>query len=145
MNKERFTVHIFDTLTGTIQDIEVTEEVYRVYRRTIWEIKNRDRSFRKHEILFSSLIGGADNGYEAFHEFVSDSDNPKLIVLDQLTLEQLATALGKLTPDEFDLIRAIFVSRKSEQTYADELGVYQNAVHKRKKRILKKLKTILTK
>lgn len=48
-----------------------------------------------------------------------------------------------LAPEEQALIRALFFEEKTERQYAEELGVYRNAVHVRKTRILKKLKKLL--
>ena len=48
-----------------------------------------------------------------------------------------------MTPEEQALIQALFFEEKTERQYADELGVYRNAVHVRKMKVLKKLKKIL--
>ena len=41
------------------------------------------------------------------------------------------------------LIQALFCEEKTERQYADELGVYRNAIHVRKMKALKKLKSLL--
>ena len=41
------------------------------------------------------------------------------------------------------LLQALFFEEKTERQYADELGVYRNAVHARKKKALKKRKSLL--
>ena len=64
-------------------------------------------------------------------------------VLRKLAEDELHRALGKLTDEEYALICALFFEGKSIRAYAQELGVYPNAVHKRMKRILKKLKAFL--
>lgn len=53
------------------------------------------------------------------------------------------TVLSLLTPEERTLIQALFFEEKTERQYADELGVFRNAVHVRKMKVLKKLKKIL--
>ena len=40
------------------------------------------------------------------------------------------------------LLQALFFEEKTERQYADELGVYRNAVHARKMKVLKKLKAM---
>ena len=45
--------------------------------------------------------------------------------------------------DEQYLIRQLFFEERTERDLAEELKIYHNAVHKRKNRILKKLKNIL--
>ena len=46
----------------------------------------------------------------------------------------------QLTKEERDFICALFFDEKTESDVAKALGVSQQAVHKRKNRILKKLK-----
>ena len=41
------------------------------------------------------------------------------------------------------LIQALFFEEKMERQYADELGVFRNAVHVRKMKVLKKLRSLL--
>lgn len=60
-----------------------------------------------------------------------------------MQLEQLYKALSLLSEDEQYLIRQLFFEERTERDLAEELKIYHNAVHKRKNRILKKLKNIL--
>lgn len=64
-------------------------------------------------------------------------------MLHKLEVDKLHTALAMLTPEEQALIQALFFEEKTERQYAEELGVYRNAIHVRKTRILKKLKKFL--
>ena len=64
-------------------------------------------------------------------------------VLHKLEGDKLHTALAMLTSEEQALIQALFFEEKTERQYAEELGVYQNAIHVRKTKILKKLKKLL--
>ena len=64
-------------------------------------------------------------------------------VLRKLEVDKLHTALAMLTPEEQALIQALFFEEKTERQYAEELGVYRNAIHVRKTKILKKLKKLL--
>ena len=45
-----------------------------------------------------------------------------------------------LTDDERELIEALFYYSLTEREYAAQKNVYHNAIHKKKMRILKKLK-----
>lgn len=64
-------------------------------------------------------------------------------VVHKLEVDKLHTALAMLAPEEQALIQALFFEEKTERQYAEELGVYRNAIHVRKTRILKKLKKLL--
>lgn len=66
---------VFNTLTNELQEVYVTPEVAQTFKRTGWNIKDDDKSFFKHEIQMSALVGGQENAYENFREFVSDTNN----------------------------------------------------------------------
>ena len=57
--------------------------------------------------------------------------------------KSLYEALDRLSGEDLYLIVQLFFKGRSEQALAKELHVYQNAVHKRKKRILRDLKKAL--
>lgn len=64
-------------------------------------------------------------------------------MLRKLTVDKLHTALLQLTKEERALIYALFYEEKTEREYAEQLGLYRNAVHVRKIKTLKKLKELL--
>ncbi len=57
----------------------------------------------------------------------------------------LRKALKELTETERELIEALYYCGMTERQYAQQHGVLHNAVHKRKMRILGKLKKIIEK
>ena len=62
---------------------------------------------------------------------------------DKLLLDMLMSALDELTAEERGLIDALFYEDRSEQAAADALNISQQAVNKRKRRILAKLRDII--
>ena len=72
----------------------------------------------------------------------SDSDISKEVE-HHLMLEKLLNVFQRLTSDEQALVKAIYFDGLSEREYAAQLGVYPNAVHKRKVRVLDKLKMLM--
>jgi RNA polymerase sigma factor (sigma-70 family) len=140
---------------GTEQ-IPVTEEVYRAYKRPLWaEHKRKERAARCRDggsrctkdcsVCPRSRDGGvlsldkfSDDGYDA-----ADPCDIAELVADSLLLEQLAAALDELAPDERSLIDALFYHERSERDYAAEIGVSHQAAGKRKQRIIKKLRAAL--
>lgn len=57
--------------------------------------------------------------------------------------EQLHRYIDMLTPQEKELVQAIYFQGLTERDFAEIEGVTQNAIHKRKTRILAKLKKFL--
>lgn len=72
----KFTLIVFNTCTREYEEVMVTEEVYRTYCRTRWNIKDNDQSFFDHEIQTSGMIGSQDGAYENFREFI-DAITPR--------------------------------------------------------------------
>jgi len=62
MNK--YIISVRNTANGKYENVEVTEEVYRAYMRTGWNIKDNDESFFKHQTQFSALLGNIDDAVE---------------------------------------------------------------------------------
>ena len=134
----KFTLIVFNTCTREYEEVMVTEEVYRTYCRTRWNIKDNDQSFFDHEIQTSGMIGSQDGAYENFREFI-DAIN----TLEQMKKEALYQAISALPAADQALVQGLFFKGQSELDYAREIGVSQPAVHKRKVRILKSLKKLL--
>ena len=140
---QTYTLSVYNTLTGKIEEVEVPEPVYHICRRTGWNIDDNNESFYAHEIQMSGLIGGEDGAYENFREFINTENTPDSVVPEQLQTEELRRIIAQLSESDRRLIRAIYYDGLTEREYADRLGVYRNAVHKRKIRILTKIKKIL--
>lgn len=66
-------------------------------------------------------------------------------VIQKIQCEMLHKALSFLSEEEEKLIRLLFFEERTEREVAEAMGIYRNAVHKQKKRILHKLKNILKK
>ena len=140
---EKYEVSVFNTITKQYEMVEVSKEVYEVYKRTEWREEKADATCAIRQIPISSLIGG-EFGLENFHEYVEMCED---IQNQEEELEDLkarvASAMEKLDQDEKELIQALFFDELSEKEYAALLNISQPAVHKRKVKILAKLKGIL--
>lgn len=140
---EKIKVLVFNTFTNELEDVYVNPEVAQTYKRTGWNIKDNDRSFFKHEIQMSSLIGGQDNAYENFREFVNDSDNMQENIERKILVDKLHKALKELDETDCRIICLIFYEGLSERECAEKIGVLQPVLHRKKHKILNKLKKIL--
>jgi len=78
--------------------------------------------------------------------FIADSKvNVEEEVVHKIMLDKLKSALNKLSAEELLLIDMLYTQLKSEREIASELDVSQNAVNKRKKKLLGQLKKLLEK
>jgi len=119
------------------EQVLVSEEVYRAYKRPAWAERKRREVRAEREL---SLERFAADGFDM------PSDDPLVedVVADKLSLDMLVSALDELTADERGLIDALFFEDKSEREVAAEIGLSKTGVHKQKTRILEKLKKLLS-
>ena len=78
-------------------------------------------------------------------QFAGEAESVEETVLRRLRYEQLHKAISLLSDDERELVDRLFFQGQTEREAAAEMGIYRNAVHKRKNRILEKLKNFLEK
>ena len=135
---------VYNTVTHRNEEVEVTREVYHAYRRTEWGIENNDASFFAHEIQMSGLIGGEDGAYENFKEFIDTENIPDNTVLKIMEIEALQKALSVLSDADNKLVQALFYDGLTEQEYAAQVGISQQMINRKKQRILKLLKKLLS-
>ena len=140
---KNYTLNLYNPASGEYEDVEVTEAVYNAYRRSGWNMDKNDAKHSANSTPFSALIGGDDGAYENFSEFVSEADNPLVIVADKLCRQTLRCALHTLSDEEYHLISAIYISGKTEREYSEETGIPQKTINDRKRRILEKIKKFM--
>ena len=136
------------------QYVEVTNEVYMAYTQGDRKMRYFENDLKTERFVLGEdgqvvqIIPSREDSLnrlmdENTQQFPDDEESVENTVLHRLEMDKLHTALSMLTPEEQDLIHALFFEEKTERQYAEELGVYRNAVHVRKNRVLKKLKKIL--
>lgn len=140
---EKYEVSVFNTITKQYEMVEVSKEVYEVYKRSEWREEKENAVCAVRQIPISSLIGG-EFGLENFHEYVEmceDIQNQEEEL--ENVKDKVASGMEKLDQEEKGLIQSIFFDDMSEKAYAALLHISQPAVHKRKMKVLAKLKKIL--
>lgn len=136
------------------QYVEVTAEVYMAYTQGDRKMRYFENDLKTERFVLGKegqvvqIIPSREDSLDRLmdenaQQFSGGEESVENIVLHKLEVDKLHTALAMLTPEEQDLIQALFFEEKTERQYAEELGVYRNAVHVRKNRVLKKLKKFL--
>lgn len=123
--------------------VEVSEQVYREYMR----MERRERYLQERDLKHGVVSYHALEKYGIYgEEFLLDTQlniEDKLIKMEEDNL--LYKALSSLDKEERDLIGELYFYGKKEQEVAIQLGIRQPSVHRRKKRILKKLRKFMEK
>lgn len=139
MTDKSYEDKLFLPLHGML--MEVTKDFYDDFYR--------DK--RRQEYITARSIANGDVSYDALDtdEFngedtlVDPDENIAEQVAQKMMIEKLRRVLPLLSEDERDLVIALFYEKRTEREYANDMGISQVAVHKRKHRILEKLKEFL--
>ena len=133
------------------QFVEVTDEVYAAYMRVDRKMRYLEADLKSERPVYGSngeikqVLPSREDSLDRLMEenarqFAANAESVEDVVFRKLALDKLHTALLQLTKEERALIYALFFDEKTESEVAKPLGVSQQAIHKRKNRILKKLK-----
>ncbi len=134
---------------------EADEEVIAVLRTTERKMQYQEYDLKTEQIVISqtsqtiTTIPRREDSLERLADqkvqFAEEMESVEETVLRRLQYAQLHKAISLLSDDERELIDRLFFQGQTEREAAAEMGIYHNAVHKRKNRILNKLKKFLEK
>ncbi len=122
--------------------VAVTEEVYYTYyhmgrqRRTQTE-KDSRRQVASYDALDTEDSLGVD--------LLVDRDSPSVeeTAIAKVMTEKLHRCLALLPEGEQKLLHALYFEGQSERKYAETIGITQNAVNKRRHKVLSKLRRLM--
>jgi RNA polymerase sigma factor (sigma-70 family) len=135
------------------QQVPVTEEVYRAYKRPAWaEHKRKEREKRcrdkngnrctadcsKCDKQRTGSVLSLDKFVEEGFEVAEPLDLAELVA-DKLLFEELYAALEELDPDNRRIME-LFGIGKSEREIAADIGLSQKAINKRKTKLFAQLR-----
>lgn len=138
-DKESFGNRKFVGAHGMI--FEADEKLYREYysyKRRLLYVKEIAAEENIEEVSYDVLSTAEFKISNAERDFVEDVEL-------KIMSETLHRCIDLLNSKEKELIQALYFQGLSERNYAEFKGVSQNAIHKRKKRILAKLKKFIEK
>ena len=134
---------------------EAREEVIAVLRTTERKMQYQEYDLKSEQTIIDqenqtvTIIPSREDSFERLVEqsvqFREETLSLDEWIIRRLEIEQLHKALNVLSDDERYLIIQLYFEERTEREVAEELGVYHNAVHKQKIRILAKLRKILEK
>lgn len=121
--------------------MEVSKEHYKDFYRA----KEREAYLKKLNAKYGLLsIDAFDNEDDNGTDYIqAETEDVAETVTHLLMLDKLRSVIPMLSEIEQELIQALFFKGLTEREYAKECGVSQVAIHKRKNRILAKLKIFL--
>lgn len=121
--------------------MEVSENVYReFYKEERRQRYLEEAAEENHVLLYDSLTTDELNGEAAMMD-------PGMSVVDiveqKMLKEELIRGIQQLDAEEQELLRLVYFEEMTERVIAAKYGVSQVAIHKKKAKVLGKLKKIL--
>ena len=141
-NQNQFTIYVQG------EAVPVSEEVYRVYHH--YERKEEyfsyDRKRGKFQQDTGTFLPSKEDSYDRLLEqdqqFASPDVSTEDQVISQVWLESFAK---RLTQEERELLYKLYFQEKTEREVSRELGISKSALHRRKVKLLEKIKNIIEK
>ena len=134
---------------------EAKEEVINLLRTTERKMQYQEYDLKTEQTIISQegqiikTIPSREDSLERLADqevqFAGESESVEETVLRRLQYAQLHKAISLLPDDERELIDRLFFKDQTVREVAMDMGIYPNAVHKRKNRILGKLKKFFEK
>lgn len=115
--------------------VEVNEDVFKVCYNSYKKLM-RD-NIKDNQARLISLDANIHNDV-TYLDIVSD--NNSMNIENQYKVSMILDEINKLSSDDKELITNLLIQEKTERELAKQLHVSQNAIHKRKNNILKKLR-----
>lgn len=136
------------------QLVEVSEEVYTAYMKGDRKIRYFESDLKTERTILDKdghvirIIPSREDSLDRLMDdnaaqFADQHESVEDEVFRKLSIEQLYKALARLNEAEQRLVYALFFSGQTEQQFGQALGITQQAVHKQKDKILRKLKFFL--
>ena len=99
------------------------------------EYNNHHKETRRHYSLEGKVYEGMD--------YAGEDSGLEALVAGPTDEERLRTAIQQLTPDQQEMVQAIYFENVSVNDYAAQMGVTQSAISHRLQTVKKKLKKLL--
>lgn len=138
-----YAIITFNPATGTEETVTVTKEVYDEFRRGSWRIEKNDQKHSYYGMSMNALLCSGDYSCDDFKEFTDFKSNPEEIISTEFVLSKLREGIKGLSPMERRIVYYLFFEECSEKEVAEIFSISQQAIHKRKIKILKKLKNFI--
>lgn len=123
--------------------LEVPERTYAEFYREEERMRYLEKQDHDHGLLSSDAVDF--DQCRKLETLDGEGEDVAEVVIRKMLIEKLRECICLLSVSEQDLVNALYFEQLTEREYAKQKGVYRNAVHKKKIKILAKLKKLLEK
>lgn len=132
---------------------EASEEVIAVLRTTERKMQYQEYDLKAERTVIDqetqtvTVIPSREDSYERLLEqnaqFTEDAAGPEELAIKNIQLKKLHKALLLLMEAEYLLVAQLFFEERTERDLAEEYGLSQKGINKRRQRILKQLRELM--
>lgn len=132
---------------------EASDEIIAVLRTTERKMQYQEYDLKMEQTIVDQteltveIIPSREDSYERLldmdMQFQDESASAEDLAIRNFQAQQLHKALSVLSEDERYLIDQLYFQEKTERELAAQLGVSQNAINKRRQRILERIRGLL--
>ncbi|WMJ22926.1 sigma factor-like helix-turn-helix DNA-binding protein [Paludicola sp. MB14-C6] len=145
---------VYNTITKKYEDVEVNDEVYRVFNIVDRKMRYMQYDLKSEKIMVDvkneriSIIPSREDSLDRLiddnkEEFADEQESVESIVERKVLLELLPVHIQLLTQEERELIDLLYNQKISERELAVRTGIPRKTISYRKDKILRKLKKYL--
>ena len=130
-----------------------SDEIINLLKTTERKMRYQEYDLKVERVIIDkknqtlTIVPSREDSYERLMEssifFAEDVPSIEEQAIHQIEVDKLYNALTFLDSDEKYLILQLYIEQRTERDLAKELGRSQNSIHKRRQRILKKLRWIM--
>lgn len=134
---------------------EASEEVIAVLKTTERKMQYQEYGLKAEQTIVDqngqtvTIIPSREDSYERLLEqdaqLAENTESVEETAIRNIQYQQLHKALSLLSDDERNLIEQLFFEERTEREVAVEYQLSQNAINKRRKQILARLRSLLAK
>lgn len=134
---------------------EASEEVIAVLKTTERKMQYQEYDLKAEQTIVDqdgqtvTIVPSREDSYERLLEqdeqFAEDAESVEETAIRNIQSRQLHKALSLLSDDERNLIEQLFFEERTEREVAVEYQLSQNAINKRRKQILARLRSLIEK
>lgn len=149
MDSKKSIVRVYNTITGLYEDIEVSETIASILNKY-----DRKERYQTEDLKVEQSIKKEDGTtiYRPSREISLNliEDESEIEFAAFFDLQEVATlhidlenALHQLTTEEKEIVQFLYYQDKTQKDIGKRIGVTQQMIYKKNKKILKKLKFFL--
>lgn len=144
MSTDKYIIIVPNTFTGKKEEVEVSKEVFEVYKRTAWRMKKDDKRYETRTVSLSDFKENSEFDDDEYALFESSERDPLDCVQSHESYEKLLAIIEQLPPNMRQRFKMMYLQGIPLKEIARIEGVTERMIkyslYNAKKKIIKIIK-----